>query len=115
MDAAGFGARLAMGCNRGFLQWAFHSSHFTPGVLQAATAIACLRRTLHAAACLQNSGNAVVLAASPLTQRPDQVRRRFRLGMLVFIGMVGWALLTAWASLALGLAMPVLAGLCLAD
>nr|VUD23712.1 inner membrane protein [Salmonella sp. NCTC 7297] len=36
-----------------------------------------------------------VSAASPLTQKPDQAKRRFRLGMLVFIGMIGWALLTA--------------------
>ena len=36
-----------------------------------------------------------VSAASPLTQKPDQARRRFRLGMLVFFGMLGWALLTA--------------------
>ncbi len=36
-----------------------------------------------------------VSAASPLTQKPDQARRRFRLGMLVFFGLLGWALLTA--------------------
>ncbi|TGE30066.1 hypothetical protein C9F07_01090, partial [Salmonella enterica subsp. enterica serovar Poona] len=32
-------------------------------------------------------------------------RRRFRLGMLVFIGMIGWALLTAMHQPKLGLAM----------
>lgn len=46
-----------------------------------------------------------VSAASPLTQKPDQARRRFRLGMLVFIGMIGWALLTAMNQPKLGLAM----------
>ncbi|PBO32317.1 hypothetical protein CDC53_22145 [Salmonella enterica subsp. enterica serovar Enteritidis] len=46
-----------------------------------------------------------VSAASPLTQKPDQARRRFRLGMLVFIGMIGWALLTAMHQPKLGLAM----------
>lgn len=46
-----------------------------------------------------------VSAASPLTQKPDQARRRFRLGMLVFIGMIGWALLTAMDKPKLGLAM----------
>ncbi len=46
-----------------------------------------------------------VTAASPLTQKPDQAKRRFRLGMLVFIGMLGWALLTAMNQPKLGLAM----------
>ena len=46
-----------------------------------------------------------VSAASPLTQRPDQARRRFRLGMLIFVGMIGWALFTAVGSPKLGLAM----------
>ncbi|XPE61930.1 hypothetical protein ACNKHT_12500 [Shigella flexneri] len=46
-----------------------------------------------------------VSAASPLTQKPDQARRRFRLGMLVFFGMLGWALLTAMNQPKLGLAM----------
>ena len=44
-----------------------------------------------------------VSAASPLTQKPDQARRRFRLGMLVFFGMLGWALLTAMNQPKLGL------------
>ncbi|WP_346749722.1 YeeE/YedE thiosulfate transporter family protein, partial [Salmonella enterica] len=46
-----------------------------------------------------------VSAASPLTKKPDQARRRFRLGMLVFIGMIGWALLTAMHQPKLGLAL----------
>jgi uncharacterized membrane protein YedE/YeeE len=46
-----------------------------------------------------------VSAASPLTQNADQARRRFRLGMLIFVGMIGWALLTAMNQPKLGLAM----------
>jgi uncharacterized membrane protein YedE/YeeE len=46
-----------------------------------------------------------VSAASPLTQNVDQARRRFRLGMLIFAGMIGWALLTAMNQPKLGLAM----------
>lgn len=44
-------------------------------------------------------------AASPLTQKPQQARRRFRLGMVVFFAMIGWGLLTAADHPALGLAM----------
>lgn len=46
-----------------------------------------------------------VSAASPLTQKPLQARRRFRLGMVVFFAMIGWGLLTAADHPALGLAM----------
>ncbi|MGP0745369.1 hypothetical protein ACAG08_26115, partial [Escherichia coli] len=43
-----------------------------------------------------------VSAASPLTQKPQQARRRFRLGMVVFFAMIGWGLLTAADHPALG-------------
>ena len=46
-----------------------------------------------------------VSAASPLTQKPQQARRRFRLGMVIFFAMIGWGLLTAADHPALGLAM----------
>ncbi|MGR7863884.1 selenium metabolism membrane protein YedE/FdhT [Klebsiella aerogenes] len=46
-----------------------------------------------------------VSAASPLTQKPAQARRRFRLGMLVFFAMIGWGLLTAANQPKLGLAL----------
>lgn len=46
-----------------------------------------------------------VSAASPLTQKPQQARRRFRTGMVVFFAMIGWGLLTAADHPALGLAM----------
>ena len=46
-----------------------------------------------------------VSSASQLTQNHDQARRRFRIGMLIFVGMVGWGLLTAMNQPKLGLAM----------
>ncbi|PLP34623.1 hypothetical protein CWM98_38135, partial [Klebsiella variicola] len=46
-----------------------------------------------------------VSAASPLTQKPQQAHRRFRLGMVIFFAMIGWGLLTAADHPALGLAM----------
>lgn len=104
---AGFGARLAMGCNlaaffTGIPQFSLHAWFFT-----LATALGSwfgARFTLlpmfRIPVKIQK-----VSAASPLTQRPDQARRRFRLGMLVFVGMLGWALLTAFERPKLGLAM----------
>ena len=104
---AGFGARLAMGCNlaaffTGIPQFSLHAWFFA-----LATALGSwfgARFTLlpmfRIPVKIQK-----VSAASPLTQRPDQARRRFRLGMLVFVGMLGWALLTAFERPKLGLAM----------
>ncbi|WP_058911192.1 selenium metabolism membrane protein YedE/FdhT [Entomohabitans teleogrylli] len=104
---AGFGARLAMGCNlaaffTGIPQFSVHAWFFA-----LATAIGSwfgARFTLlplfRIPVKLQK-----VSAAHPLTQNPDQARRRFRIGMLVFIGMVGWALLTAANQPKLGIAM----------
>lgn len=46
-----------------------------------------------------------VSQASPLTQKPDQARRRFRLGMVVFFAMIAWGLLTAADRPKLGLAL----------
>lgn len=104
---AGFGARLAMGCNlaaffTGIPQFSLHAWFFA-----LATALGSwfgARFTLlpmfRIPVKIQK-----VSAASPLTQRPDQARRRFRLGMLVFVGMLGLALLTAFERPKLGLAM----------
>lgn len=104
---AGFGARLAMGCNlaaffTGIPQFSLHAWFFA-----LATAVGSwfgARVTLlpffRIPAKMQK-----VSAASPLTQQPDRARRRFRLGMLVFVGMLGWALLTAMNQPKLGLAM----------
>lgn len=104
---AGFGARLAMGCNlaaffTGIPQFSLHAWFFA-----VATAIGCwfgARFTLlplfRIPVKLQK-----VSAASPLTQQPDRAKRRFRLGMLVFIGMLGWGGFTALNQPKLGLAM----------
>lgn len=104
---AGFGARLAMGCNlaaffTGIPQFSLHAWFFA-----VATAIGSwfgARFTLlpffRIPVKMQK-----VSAASPLTQNVDQARRRFRLGMLIFAGMLGWALLTAMNQPKLGLAM----------
>ena len=104
---AGFGARLAMGCNlaaffTGIPQFSLHAWFFA-----IATAIGSwfgARFTLLPIFRIPVKMQKVS-AASPLTQKPDQARRRFRLGMLVFFGMLGWALLTAMNQPKLGLAM----------
>ncbi|MEX0528975.1 selenium metabolism membrane protein YedE/FdhT [Raoultella terrigena] len=104
---AGFGARLAMGCNlaaffTGIPQFSLHAWFFA-----IATAIGTwfgARFTLlpifRIPVRMQK-----VSAASPLTQKPQQARRRFRLGMLVFFTMIAWGLLTAVDRPKLGLAM----------
>ena len=104
---AGFGARLAMGCNlaaffTGIPQFSLHAWFFA-----LATALGSwfgARFTLLPLFRIPVNIQKVS-AASPLTQQPDRARRRFRLGMLVFIGMLGWALLTAFDHPKLGLAM----------
>lgn len=104
---AGFGARLAMGCNlaaffTGIPQFSLHAWFFA-----LATAVGSwfgARVTLLPLFRIPVKMQKVC-AASPLTQNADRARRRFRLGMLVFIGMIGWALLTAMNQPKLGLAM----------
>ena len=104
---AGFGARLAMGCNlaaffTGIPQFSLHAWFFA-----IATAIGSwfgarftLMPMFRIPVKLQK-----VSSASQLTQNHDQARRRFRIGMLIFVGMIGWALLTAMKQPKLGLAM----------
>ncbi len=103
---AGFGARLAMGCNGGLL-------HRHSAVLPARLAV-CHRhrhrllvwRPLHAAAPFSHPGkNAKSVRRLAVNPKPQQARRRFRLGMVVFFAMIGWGLLTAADHPALGLAM----------
>ena len=104
---AGFGARLAMGCNlaaffTGIPQFSLHAWFFAVATAIGSwlgarfTLLPLFRRPVK----MQK-----VSAASPLTQNADQARRRFRLGMLIFAGMIGWALLTAMNQPKLGLAM----------
>lgn len=104
---AGFGARLAMGCNlaaffTGIPQFSLHAWFFA-----IATAIGSwfgarftLMPMFRIPVKLQK-----VSSASQLTQNHDQARRRFRIGMLIFVGMIGWALLTTMNQPKLGLAM----------
>ncbi|QFH70883.1 selenium metabolism membrane protein YedE/FdhT [Enterobacter sp. E76] len=104
---AGFGARLAMGCNlaaffTGIPQFSLHAWFFA-----IATAIGSwfgarftLMPIFRIPVKLQK-----VSSASQLTQNHDQARRHFRIGMLIFVGMIGWALLTAMNQPKLGLAM----------
>ncbi|SAA42897.1 selenium metabolism membrane protein YedE/FdhT [Enterobacter hormaechei] len=104
---AGFGARLAMGCNlaaffTGIPQFSLHAWFFA-----VATAIGFYFGAKFTLLPLFRIPVKMtkVSAASPLTQKPDQARRRFRLGMLVFFAMVAWAICTAMNQPKLGLAM----------
>ncbi|EML0580507.1 selenium metabolism membrane protein YedE/FdhT [Enterobacter hormaechei] len=104
---AGFGARLAMGCNlaaffTGIPQFSLHAWFFA-----VATAIGSYFGAKFTLLPLFRIPVKMtkVSAASPLTQKPDQARRRFRLGMLVFFAMVAWAICTAMNQPKLGLAM----------
>lgn len=104
---AGFGARLAMGCNlaaffSGIPQFSLHAWFFA-----LATAVGSYfgaRFTLlpmfRIPVKLQK-----VSAASPLTQKPAQAKRRFRLGMIIFLAVILWGGLTAMNAPKLGLAM----------
>ncbi len=82
---AGFGARLAMGCNpaaffTGIPQFSLHARLFA-----IATAIGSVWRPLHAAALFRIPVKIQkVSTASPLTQKPQQARRRFRRGWWSF-------------------------------
>ncbi len=104
---AGFGARLAMGCNL---------AAFFTGIPQFSCTPGCLPSPPPSAPGLAPASRCCPLfripvkmqkvsAASPLTQKPQQARRRFRLGMVIFFAMIGWGLLTAADHPALGLAM----------
>lgn len=83
---AGFGARLAMGCNlaaffTGIPQFSLHAWFFA-----VATAIGSYFGAKFTLLPLFRIPVKMtkVSAASPLTQKPEQAKRRFRLGMLVF-------------------------------
>ncbi|MBK4713752.1 MULTISPECIES: selenium metabolism membrane protein YedE/FdhT [Tenebrionibacter/Tenebrionicola group] len=104
---AGFGARLAMGCNlaaffTGIPQFSLHAWFFA--IATAIGSWAGARFTLlplfRVPVKLQKTFTATALRA-----QPNRARRRFRLGMLVFWGMLGWSVLTAMKQPKLGLAM----------
>ncbi|MBF0783974.1 selenium metabolism membrane protein YedE/FdhT [Muribacter muris] len=104
---AGFGARLAMGCNlasffTGIPQFSLHAWLFT-----LASAIGCY----FGAKCSLLPMFRIpikmvkVNAQQPLRQDPDKAKRRFRLGMLVFFSFLAWAMFTLFNSPKLGFAM----------
>ena len=104
---AGFGARLAMGCNlaaffTGIPQFSLHAWFFA--LATAAGSYFGAKFTLlpmfRIPVKLQK-----VKAAAPLTQKPEQARRRFRLGMAVFGLAVAWSLWTLFDAPKLGIAM----------
>ena len=98
---AGFGARLAMGCNlaaffTGIPQFSLHAWFFALATAVGFTLLPMFRIPVK----LQK-----VSAASPLTQKPAQAKRRFRLGMIIFLAVILWGGLTAMNAPKLGLAM----------
>lgn len=104
---AGFGARLAMGCNlaaffTGIPQFSLHAWFFA-----VATAIGSyfgaklsLMPIFRIPVKLQK-----VSQASPLTQDKQRAKRRFRLGMVIFFAMIAWSLIILFDSPKLGFAM----------
>ncbi len=103
---AGFGARLAMGCNlaaffTGIPQFSLHAWFFA--LATAAGSWLGARFTMlpmfRIPVKLQR-----VSAARPLTQDAGQAARRFRLGMIVFAAFALWALARMFAAPKLGIA-----------
>lgn len=103
---AGFGARLALGCNlaaffTGIPQFSLHAWFFA--LATAAGSWFGARFTMlplfRIPVVLQK-----VSAAQPLTQHAGQASRRFRLGMLVFVAFALWALGKTFEAPKLGLA-----------
>lgn len=104
---AGFGARLAMGCNlaaffTGIPQFSLHAWFFALATAAGSyfgakfTLLPLFRIPIK----LQK-----VTAASPLTQHPARAARRFRLGMVVLILALGWSLIELFRQPKLGIAM----------
>ncbi len=103
---AGWGARLAMGCNlaaffTGIPQFSLHAWFFlvASAVGTWIGAKVTMLPIFRVPVQLKK-----VSAAQPLTQRPEQAQRRFWLGMLVFAGFVAWALAQAFDKPKLGMA-----------
>ena len=103
---AGFGARLAMGCNlaaffTGIPQFSLHAWFFA--LATAAGSWFGARFTMlpvfRVPVKLQK-----VSAAHPLSQNATQAGQRFRLGMLVFAAFAAWAVAKTFSAPKLGLA-----------
>ncbi|MCD5362740.1 selenium metabolism membrane protein YedE/FdhT [Chromobacterium aquaticum] len=103
---AGFGARLAMGCNlaaffTGIPQFSLHAWLFALATAAGSWfgARVTMLPVFRIPVKLQK-----VSAPQPLQQREDQARRRFRLGMLIFVAFTLWALARTFSMPKLGLA-----------
>ena len=103
---AGFGARLAMGCNlaaffTGIPQFSLHAWFFAiaTAIGSLAGAKVSLLPMFRIPVKLQK-----VSAAQPLTAREAQAKTRFRLGMFVFFAFVIWAVAKTFDAPKLGLA-----------
>jgi len=103
---AGFGARLAMGCNlaaffTGIPQFSLHAWFFAVATAIGtwAGAKVCMLPVFRIPVQLQK-----VSAARPLGQHQAQARRRFRWGMVLFAAFVLWALSKFLQAPKLGLA-----------
>lgn len=104
---AGFGARLAMGCNlaaffTGIPQFSLHAWFFA--LATAAGSYFGARFTLLPLFRIPVKLKKVDKASS-VKQDENQARRRFRIGMLVFAAIIGWGLLTMFNAPKLGIAM----------
>ncbi|OBX06434.1 selenium metabolism membrane protein YedE/FdhT [Gallibacterium genomosp. 3] len=104
---AGFGARLAMGCNlasffTGIPQFSFHAWLFT-----LATAIGCYFGAKFSLLPIFRIPVKMVKvnAQKPLEQNQTKARRHFRLGMLIFFAFLTWATFTLFQAPKLGFAM----------
>lgn len=103
---AGFGARLAMGCNlaaffTGIPQFSLHAWFFA-----IATAIGSLAGAKVSLLPLFRTPLKLqkVSAAQPVARNPAQERSRFRMGMLVFGAFMAWALAKVFDAPKLGFA-----------
>nr|WP_261794474.1 selenium metabolism membrane protein YedE/FdhT [Comamonas testosteroni] len=104
---AGFGARLAMGCNlaaffTGIPQFSLHAWFFAiaTAIGSLAGAKVSLLPIFRIPVKLQK-----VTAPKPLEQREAQAKRRFRIGMALFLACVAWGLCKAAEAPKLGLAI----------
>lgn len=103
---AGFGARLAMGCNlaaffTGIPQFSLHAWLFA--LATAAGSWFGARVTMMSIFRIHVKLQKVS-TAQPLSQQSDQAVRRFRIGMLIFIAFALWAVAKTFGAPKLGLA-----------
>lgn len=104
---AGFGARLAMGCNlaaffTGIPQFSLHAWFFAiaTAIGSLAGAKVSLLPIFRIPVKLQK-----VSAPKPLEQREAQAKRRFRIGMALFLACVAWGICKAAEAPKLGMAI----------